>query len=106
VGGSNLSDLFNVCHLLDAQVESDQVGTRIHKTKMSFIVSVELSKAGAPLGARPEGLTVRVQTVRCEHTEQITDVMVEIVIVSITGNTNAGYEISIQLQFENVRDFG
>jgi hypothetical protein len=58
MGDSDLFYLLNVCYLLDAQVESDQVGTRHNEAKMILIVSVELSIAGASLGARPEGLTM------------------------------------------------
>ncbi len=92
---SDRSDNLNVSDLLNAQVEGNQVGTCAHEAYMDSIVGIELCWVGTTLGSRPEGLAVRVQTVRSKHTKQVTNVVIEVAIKQLASHLHTGLETSI-----------
>ena len=68
---------------------------------MESIVWIELCWVGATLGSRPEGLAMRVQTVRSKHAKQVTNVVIEVAIKQLSSHLHTGLETSILFKFHD-----
>lgn len=103
-GSSGVTDGVGVSALSDAKIVSNQVGGSCNEMHVKGVLRVEPLSIGSTLGARPEGVSVRIDVILGEDVKKVEDLVIEEGLEVLAGNIHASLELGRLLKVDQLLD--